>query len=248
MFKVSIITVTYNSDKCISSCLDSIASQTYEKIEHIIIDGKSKDKTLEIIHKHPFKPAKVVSEKDRGIYDALNKGFALATGNIIGILHSDDYYAYPGLLEDVAEQFSLLDIDYLYSNVDAVNRLGKIIYSSRPRIPSDGTIKNHQIPHPGLFISRNLLKRINPPFDSSYLISADLKQQLIIANVIKAKGFYLNKTSVRQRLGGKSTKNIFSYIKGWIEARRAWNEVHGKGGSIFVMKKVFNKTTTFIDF
>jgi len=88
--KISIITSTFNSEKYINDCLNSVAMQTYEDIEHIIIDGMSSDRTLKIISKHSYKPAKVISEEDQGIYDALNKGIKNATGSIIGFLHSND--------------------------------------------------------------------------------------------------------------------------------------------------------------
>ena len=103
--KISVITATYNSQNVIASCLDSISSQTYKNIEHIIVDGKSTDKTLEIINKHPFQPAKVVSEKDRGIYDALDKGIKNASGDIIGFLHSDDIFKGSDNLEFIANTF-----------------------------------------------------------------------------------------------------------------------------------------------
>ena len=89
--KISIITITYNAGRFISSCLDSLSSQTYKNIEHIIIDGKSSDNTLEIINKHHWTPTKFISEPDNGIYDALNKGIDLASGDIIDFLHSDDF-------------------------------------------------------------------------------------------------------------------------------------------------------------
>jgi hypothetical protein len=105
----------------------------------------------------------------------------------------------------------------------------------------DGKITSNQIPHPALFVSRKLLDRCNPPFDSSYRIAADLKHQLIIANIIGARGKYIPIPFVKMQLGGTSTSGLIAYILGWIESRRAWNEVHGRGGLLFVCKKVLSK-------
>jgi hypothetical protein len=105
----------------------------------------------------------------------------------------------------------------------------------------EGRITSSQIPHPSIFLSRKLVDRLNPYFDSSYEIAADLKQQLFFVNILKAKGSYIEAPFVRMRLGGKSTASMASYAKGWFESRRAWNEVHGKGGLLYVFKKVLLK-------
>jgi len=104
----------------------------------------------------------------------------------------------------------------------------------------NGRITGAQIAHPS-FLSRRLVNQLNPIFDSSYRISADLKQQLIFANVLRAKGAYMPEPLVRMRIGGTSTSSLSSYWLGWKESRRAWNEVHGSGGTFFVVKKVFSK-------
>jgi len=110
----------------------------------------------------------------------------------------------------------------------------------------NGKIKFKQIPHPSIFISREKLTKINPFFDDSYQISADLKQQLILLNKINSKGFYLSEAFAIQKIGGKSTRNFLAYFKGWRESARAWNDVMGRGGVIFVISKVLFKIKGYI--
>jgi len=115
--KISIITATYNSEKTINDCIVSLQSQTYPEIEHIIIDGASKDRTIEIINSQPNRVKIIVSEPDKGIYDAMNKGIGLSTGEIIGILNSDDYFTNSQIIGKVVEAFKSENIDALYGDV-----------------------------------------------------------------------------------------------------------------------------------
>ena len=119
--KISIITATYNSAATIRDCIQSVNSQTYNNIEHIIIDGASKDNTLEIINSLPNRVITIVSEPDKGIYDAMNKGIKAATGDIIGILNSDDFFTSDDVIETVVDTFKNNDIDALYGDVHFVN-------------------------------------------------------------------------------------------------------------------------------
>ena len=119
--KISIITPTFNSENFISSNINSIKIQTYNNFEHIIIDNKSKDKTLEII-KNEGKNSKIISESDNGIYHAFNKGITLATGDVISIINSDDYLADDKVLENVISVFNSHDIDIVYGNIKYVKR------------------------------------------------------------------------------------------------------------------------------
>jgi len=243
---ISIITATYNSESYIASCLDSLESQTFKGIEHIVIDGNSSDDTLKIISEHCWSPSKIISESDRGIYDALNKGFAMASGDIVGILHSDDKFAYSNTIEKIVKAFEDKSADFVYGDMRLVNAFGETIRLDKVGKLRSGKIKYKQIPHPSLFISREKLTKINPFFDDSYEISADLKQQLILSNKLSAKGFYLSEVIALQKIGGKSTRNFLAYLKGWRESARAWNEVMGRGGIFFVISKVLLKIKGYI--
>lgn len=239
--KISIITVTYNCSEVLKGCLGSIASQSYTDIEHVVIDGASTDGTLEVLHKHRSQIAVHISEPDNGIYDALNKGFAICSGDVVGILHSDDRFYDSTVLARVAEAFKDLSVDYVYGDIEMVRSDGKLVRYWETGELQNGRITGEQIPHPSLFLSRRLVDQITPFFDSSYRISADIKQQLIFTNVLQAKGLYIHQPLVRMQIGGTSTANFFSYLQGWKESCRAWNEVSGSGGIYFVVKKVLSK-------
>jgi len=239
--KISVVTVTWNSAPTLQKCIDSIARQTYPNLEHVVVDGASSDGTLCLIKKNIDKIDVFISERDNGIYDALNKGFKLSTGDVVGILHSDDFYYDEFVLEKVAEAFKDSSIDYVYGDVQMINSRGGQVryYKADPLIT--GTIRSTQLPHPSLFLSRRLIRRLEPPFDSSYRISADVKQQLIFANILGAKGKYISSPLVKMRIGGTSTGNLQAYFDGWKESKRAWNEVHGSGGTMYVLRKVISK-------
>jgi glycosyltransferase len=239
--KISIVTAVFNRAHCISNAIRSIQSQTFNNIEHVVIDGLSTDGTLDILNEMLTSDAVFLSERDNGIYDALNKGFMLATGDVIGILHSDDVFFDNKVIERVAHEFLTKPVDYVYGDIIMIHDDETISRHWQPGVLHDGRIFNKQIPHPALFIKRKLFEQISPPFDASYSISADLKQQLILANILNAKGAYLPMPLVKMKTGGASTFNYRSYLQGWAESRRAWNEVHGRGGALFVFRKVLSK-------
>lgn len=239
--KISIVTVTYNCVSVLEQCLDSVVAQSYKNVEHAVIDGASTDGTLDVLQAHFRQLAVLVSEPDNGIYEALNKGFSLSTGDIVGILHSDDCFYDSTVLARVAAAFEDPDVDYVYGDIEMVRHDGRVArYWKTGKFP-DGRITRAQIPHPALFLSRRLINQLNPVFDSGYRISADLKQQLIFANLLRVRGAYIPQPLVRMRIGGMSTSNLSSYLLGWKESCRAWNEVHGSGGTFFVVKKVLSK-------
>ncbi len=127
--KISIITAVYNSSATIADCIKSVNDQTYDNIEHIIIDGASKDNTVDIIKSIPNRVTKIVSEPDNGIYDAMNKGIKLATGDVIGILNSDDFYASSTIIEDIVSEFEKNKCDCLFGNLVFVSdrNINKVI-------------------------------------------------------------------------------------------------------------------------
>jgi len=239
--KISVVTAVYNRSHCIAAAIKSVQQQSYTNIEHVIVDGASTDGTLEILRGCLNKDSILISEPDNGIYDALNKGFLRASGDVIGILHSDDSFYDDKVIERVMKVFRDYNIDYVYGDIDMINGDDKVVRHWRAGHLDNGFIKSMQIPHPSLFISRSLLMKLHPPFDSSYKISADLKQQLTFANKLRSKGFYLPYSLVKMRVGGTSTSNFRAYLDGWIESRRAWNEVHGNGGFLYVIRKVLSK-------
>lgn len=237
---ISIITVCRNSEATIKSSIMSVNRQPYDCFEHIFIDGKSTDNTLNIIFKYSSKPI-VLSEPDDGIYDAMNKGFKLSSGSIVAFLNSDDFYSNDLSFSEIAKYFEDPQIDFIYGNIIIVNRNLDII---RNWLPDNAITKGRlvsQIPHPSLFVRRSILEKISPVFDPSLKISSDFKQQLILVNILKANGLYLNKTFTVMQNGGTSTSNLLSYINGWSECIRSYNQIMGSGGFIFIVRKIFKK-------
>src|SRR5580698_7185701 len=193
MATISVVTVCYNSAKSIGDTLASVAAQRGANYEHIIVDGASTDGTMAIVRQHESTALRWISEADRGIYDAMNKGAAVARGDMIGFLNSDDRYADPQVLADVEAAYTNHGCDYVYGDLQMVDAQGRLARHWQTGIIPPAGLTGTQIPHPALFVSRRLLSEIKPPFDPSYRISADLKQQLIFVNKMRARGFYIRR-------------------------------------------------------
>ncbi len=221
--KLSIITATYNSATTISETLQCIASQTYGEVEHIIIDGLSKDNTLEILNQFPH-VSTIISEKDLGIYDAMNKGIQAATGDIIGILNSDDFYVSNDILQQVAEVFETTNCDLLYGDLNFVdsNDISKI---KRKWIAGSYTLNDFLYgwmpPHPTFFVRKQVYEKYGL-FNLSLGSAADYELMLRFMYKHQLKTSYLNKVIVHFRMGGASTKNLNNRIKANINDRKAW--------------------------
>jgi glycosyltransferase involved in cell wall biosynthesis len=158
--KISIITVCYNSATTIEKTILSVASQTYLNIEYIIVDGSSKDNTLEILKRHENKISKWISEPDKGLYDAMNKGVAMATGDLIGILNSDDTFNSKTVIEEIAKFHKNNSIDASVGNIVQHRENGKIVrlYSSKYWSPQKLTI-GFMPPHPSIFFKKQLFEK-----------------------------------------------------------------------------------------
>ena len=246
MIKFSIITVTKNSEETIKDTLSSVSIQRYSNLEHIIKDGLSDDSTSNIVKSYLSNKISLISKLDLGIYDAMNQGYEYSNGDVIAFLNSDDFYADDLVLEDVAKVFSNNAIDYVYGNVVMVNKFGEKIrvWDMNSHLSTIANMK--QIAHPALFIRRRCLDKLSPCFDTSYKISADLKQQLILIYKLGIVGAYIPRVLAVVRLGGESTRNINSYYLGWRESIKAYNEVFEGGGLISTIKKVLIKIPYFI--
>lgn len=212
--KISIITATHNSQAYISDCIKSVNNQTYNNIEHIIVDGASKDKTLEIINSTPNRITKVISEPDKGIYDAMNKGIKAATGDVIGILNSDDFFTSDNIIETVADNFKNYDIDALYGDVHFVNPydISKTVryYSSAIFKPS--LFRFGFMPaHPSFYMKKECYDKYGL-YALDYKIASDY--DLLIRYLYKERinYKYLKKDFVTMRTGGVSTENFNSRV------------------------------------
>ena len=210
--KVSIITCTYNSAATIADTIRSVNAQTYPNIEHIIVDGLSKDNTLEIVKQYAGERQIVKCEKDNGIYDAFNKGIKMATGDIIGVLNSDDFFTSDNIIEQVVNAFNKENIDAVYGDIHFVNtdNLNRCVryYSSksfRPWMMRMGFM----FAHPSFYVKREYYENIGL-YKTDYKIAADFELLLrfVVKNKIKCK--YLPIDFVTMRTGGASTEGIKS--------------------------------------
>jgi glycosyltransferase involved in cell wall biosynthesis len=213
--KVSIITVCRNSESNISFAINSVLSQTYSNIEYLVIDGDSKDSTMSIVHSYGDDISYSLSEPDRGIYDAMNKGLELATGDVICFLNSDDFYLHAKVIEQVAEVFNEnLNSEMVFGNVDFVCPfdLKRSIraYSSFNFSPS--YMRFGFMPaHPATFIRRRAYKKVGG-YKLGYKIGADFEWFVRALVVHRLPYVKLNQTLVRMREGGVSTSGLKSYL------------------------------------
>lgn len=214
--KISIITATYNSALSIAKCICSVNSQGYTDIEHIIIDGLSIDNTLEIIKNTPSRITKVISEADKGIYDAMNKGITLASGDIIGILNSDDFLASDSIIELIAETFEKEKCDAVFGNLDFVspNNTEKVIRKWKSSPFKEGSFsKGWHSPHPTFYVRREVYEKYGM-FDISLNVSSDFEIMLRFLERYKIKAYYLDEVVVKMRYGGESTGSLIKIIRG----------------------------------
>ncbi len=220
--KLSIITATYNSEHTIKACMLSIINQSYKDIEHIIIDGNSTDRTLEVLvtitEKYPEANIRIYSEPDTGIYDALNKGIEKANGDVIGFVHSDDLLASPKILEHIVNIFKSQNSDGVYGNLRYVkkNNTNKVIRNWKSKAFTPAILNRGWMPpHPTVFLRKEVYQDIGY-FDINYKISADYDFLIRVFLNKKYKIRYIPKTIMIMRLGGmsnKSFKNIFQKSK-----------------------------------
>lgn len=209
--KISIITVCYNSSMTIEKTILSVAKQTHKDIEYIIVDGKSKDNTLNIIEKHKDIICKWISEPDKGLYDAMNKGINLATGDLIGIINSDDTFNSDTVVADIANFHQQNDIDASIGNIIQHKENGKVVrfYSSKYWNPEKLKI-GFMPPHPSIFFKRDLFCKYGN-YDLGFKIGADyeLISRFFIKNKITWK--YSGITTTAMLVGGLSSSGSSSY-------------------------------------
>jgi len=245
--KVSIITVSYNSVAYIEQTIQSVVGQDYPNIEYMVIDGGSTDGTVAIIEKYRQHIQTFISEKDNGIYDALNKGIALATGDIIGILHSDDFYTNQTIISQVVDCFCETNTDIIYGDLMYVSRnnTDKIV-----RYWKAGNCNRHKLqfgwmpPHPTLFIKRNCYEQYGY-FDTNFTIAADYDLILRLFWKHNLSYSYLPKVLIKMRVGGKSNRNLKNIFRKSKEDYRALQH-NGVGGIISLIFKNLRKVHQFL--
>ena len=246
--KISIITSVYNNQETIKDAMDSVLSQTYENIEYIIVGGASTDGTVEIVQSYGDKISKFISEKDKGIYDGLNKGISLATGDIIAFLHSDDIYASDSIIEEVVLTFkSDKSLDGVYGDLVYTPKADtdKVLRYWKSKEFDSSLLKNGWMPaHPTLFLKREVYERFGG-FDLSFRIAADYDFMLrVLSGGIKVK--YLPEVLYKMRVGGESNKSIKNIILKSKEDLKALkkNNIGGVGTLVY---KNLSKVIQFVN-
>ena len=245
MKTLSLITASYNSSRTIADTLRSVNAQTYPKIEYLVVDGGSKDDTMAIVEREGEGVTSAVSEPDKGIYDAYNKGLGRATGDVIGFINSDDYYCAPDVIESVMKAFEdptveAVHADLVYVDPDKTDRIERH-WKSRP-----ATVENLRrgfIPaHPTLFLTRAAYEKVGE-YDTNYRLAADYDFMLRAFYVHQLKSVYLPQIWVRMRSGGATGGTAASIMKQNDEIRSS-QVAHGLNypKALFFAHKVVDRS------
>lgn len=246
--RVSLITVCYNSSSTIRSTIESVKSQDYPDLEYIIIDGKSNDGTLEIIKSYEGVVSNWISEPDMGLYDAMNKGINLATGDIVGVINSDDFYHRSDSISQVVKAFDKSQADAIYADIRFVNpiNLDKTIrYYSSKRF-SLNSFKYGVMPaHPTFFTYRKYFE-LYGGYNTSYKISADFELLIRFLYRYKISYYYLPIDLMKMRTGGISTKSWRSNVIINQEDLRACKENGLKTNYFWLYSRYFRKIFEFL--
>jgi glycosyltransferase involved in cell wall biosynthesis len=247
--KISLITVSYNSGATIKDSIESVLRQDYHNIEYIIVDGKSKDNTVDIIKSFEGKISKWISEPDKGIYDAMNKGLKMATGEVVGMLNSDDFYYNNTILAQVAHAFEDESLDAVFGNLIFVdpNDLKKTVrtYSSKDWHPKKFA-RGFMPAHPTFFVRRKYYEQFGL-FKTDYKIASDYEMLIRLLYVNKLKYKYLPITMVVMRKGGVSSNGIKSNIVLNNEIKRACTENGIRTNLPLIYLKYFTKVFELIN-
>jgi glycosyltransferase len=246
--KISIVTVCFNSSITILDTIKSVNNQSYKNIEHIFIDGLSSDNTLDIIKNNSIRSSVIISEKDNGLYDALNKGVNLATGDFIGFLHSDDVFACSNTISKIVDKLILNSFDGVYGNLDYVSfsQTDKIIRHWQSQYFKLDLLKNGWMPaHPTLFLSKDVYDK-HGFFNLNYKIAADYDFMIRVLKDSTLNFGFIDTVITKMRVGGASNRSLKNIIKKSREDLKIIND-HSIGVGIFILlKKNIRKINQFL--
>lgn len=247
--KISIITVVYNNEKTIKDAIQSVLGQTYKNIEYVIIDGSSKDNTVNLINEYKEKLGYFISEKDSGLYDAMNKGIQACTGDVIGILNSDDLYQDFGVLATVMEQFNNdPELDILYGDLVYVKShdTNKVVRNWKSKAYYNNFFENANVPpHPSLFVRSNVYKEAGL-FDLQYKLAADYELMLRMFKKHNFKSKYINRLIIKMRLGGATNQSFTNIVNQNKEILKAWKN-NGLQAPFYLMPlRIFMRLLQFV--
>ena len=246
--KVSIITICYNSAETLEATIESVLAQDYDDLEYVVIDGNSSDETMSIVERYRDRIDVIVSEPDKGIYDAMNKGVANCSGDIVGILNSDDFYAYPEVISDIVATFKEGQAEAVYADLVYVDRedTDKVIRKWVSGAYEAGIFKKGWMPpHPAFFTTKEAYNRFGT-YRTELKTSADYELMLRLLHKHQLKVAYLPKVITRMRMGGQSNVSIKNRIKANREDRLAWKLNGLNPGALTLIRKPLSKITQFI--
>lgn len=244
--KLSIVTTTSNSAATIRDTLESVLSQTHQDWELIIEDGLSRDDTLSIVQEYEQQSGgriRVFSEKDEGLYDAMNRGIARATGDVIGILNSDDFYYDEHVLEDINQAMDSQPVDCIYGDLKYVSAKNKhrVVRIWKGSQHKKGTYLHGWHPaHPTFYARRECYERLGA-FNTKYAVSADFELMLRFIEVAGMRNRYIHRYFVKMRMGGESNGSLRNIIRGNRNILRAMRENGLKPSPLFILRRMTPK-------
>lgn len=239
--KISILTCVLNNEKFIKDSIMSFQNQTYNNKEHIIIDGASTDNTINIVKKLKDHNSNFISSQDNGIYDAINKGINLASGDIIGILHSDDFYENNNVLSDVIEIFKKTNTDLVYGDLVYVSKKKNLIirYWQAGDFFDKNIKKGWMPPHPTVFVRKKVFKEIGN-YNTDYKISSDYDFLIRAFSNKDINKKYIKKILINMRIGGASNNSLSNILKKTFEDFRIIKK-NKIGGFLTLLNKNYSK-------
>lgn len=246
--KISIVTITYNSAATIEDTIKSVVAQDYSDMEYLLIDGKSKDNTLQIVEKYKDKITKIVSEKDGGLYYGLNKGLKMASGDVVGAIHSDDLYAHAQVISNVMKLFNAdpelegVYADLIFVNREDTNKVMRVWKAGECK--PDSFEKGWMPPHPTFFVRKSVYEKYGY-INTDLKLSADYELMLRLIHKHKIKIAYLPETIVKMRMGGVSNVSFFVKLKANIEDKLAWKMNNLKPGFFTTLRKPLRKISQY---
>jgi glycosyltransferase involved in cell wall biosynthesis len=246
--KISIITVCLNSERTIADAINSVASQSYENYEHLVIDGGSCDQTLKIIDSIKSEKVKLITEADNGIYDAMNKGINLAAGDVVGFLNADDILASSTVFLEVANALRAVDVDAVYSNliyVDKKSAKVPVRFWKSSKFTENLFAQGWMPPHPTFYCKKQIYKKFGV-FNLRYKKQADFELLARLMEKYKIRTNYIDSTWVKMRTGGVSNNSIIRVLIANLESYVACKENGLKINIFFIPRKVLSRIPQYL--
>jgi glycosyltransferase involved in cell wall biosynthesis len=213
--KITLITPCYNAETYIGRCIESVVSQGYNNLEYIIVDGNSSDNTLGIVNRYKNHITKIISEPDENLYDAINKGIEIATGDVIGVLNADDFFANENILTTIGNTFSVQNAEIVYGDMDFINKSETIVRKWRTKPYIKGIFNwGWMPPHPTFYCKKELFEKLGL-YKLDYGTAADYELMLRFMHCHNLNTFYINQVLVKMQMGGVSNKSFANRLKAW---------------------------------